>query len=127
MKYIKKKKKKKKKSNHIMAATLSLHPLAESDIPNRMDTDPALLSSKKKRKSDVTASVSKKPKTRESLGGSNGKYCHQCHQVREVFVECTVLTTRGKKTERCGKIFWYFFLPSPSSPLLDSSDKGADH
>lgn len=91
-----------------MAAALSPHPLAESDIPNRMDLDPTLLSSKKKRKSDVTASVSKKPKIRESLG--SGKYCHQCHQVRETFIECTVLTTRGRKTERCGKIFWYFLF-----------------
>lgn len=81
-------------------------PLRASDIANKMDIDPFATegATKKKRKSEANVDFSAKIKKREP---NRGKHCHQCHQHRDSYVECTVLRSRGKKTERCGKIFWY--------------------
>lgn len=134
-----------------MAATTLMspppqQPLTELGSANLMDMDLEMAATtpqekpSKKRKSELNGEASKKKK-RETVPGTPGsKHCHQCHQTRDVFLECTYLTTRGKKTDRCGKVFWYVpskyrnedtqLAPPPSPPrpsmpfILFSSNLG---
>ncbi|RPB17759.1 hypothetical protein P167DRAFT_601557 [Morchella conica CCBAS932] len=99
-----------------MAATTLMspppqQPLTELGSANMMDMDLELAATtpqekpSKKRKSELNGEASKKKKREAVPGTPSSKHCHQCHQSRDVFLECTYLTTRGKKTDRCGKLF----------------------
>lgn len=99
-----------------MAATTLMspplqQPLTELESANLMDMElesPATTHQEKiskKRKSELNGEASKKKKRESVPGTQGGRHCHQCHQSREVFLECTYITARGKKTDRCGKLF----------------------
>ena len=42
--------------------------------------------------------------------------CHHCYREPTEFVACTFKRSKGKKMERCGKVFWY----NPSPPPADA-------
>jgi len=77
-----------------------------------------------KRKSPTTEPTKKtvkKSKTTTTATTDAARNCHHCHQARAEFVFCTLKRTKGKKTERCGKVFWYVTSPLPSTSLLPLS------
>ncbi|KAF8539467.1 hypothetical protein BDD12DRAFT_837908 [Trichophaea hybrida] len=63
-----------------------------------------------KRKSPATepskkTTVKKSKTTATGTNDATTRNCHQCHRAQTDFVLCTLKRTKGKKTERCGKVF----------------------